>query len=138
MSQASSRRSSAPAMPRSIEPRPRVKDLVGREHAAIALEAGERRLVPGLGLGGAGVVHAAHVVAAIGAVLHRVVDALVGEEAGHEHILDADIAQEIIEVGRVEDGGRGLGQHDLVAFRRDLREHLRLPRALGEPKPESL
>jgi hypothetical protein len=44
-------------------------------------------------------MHASHVVAAIGAILDRVVDTLVGEEACNEHILDADIAQQIIEDG---------------------------------------
>ena len=58
--------------------------------------------MPRLGFRSASIVHASHVVAAIGAVLHRVVDALVGEDAGHEHILDADIAQEVVEIGGIE------------------------------------
>ena len=44
-------------------------------------------------------MHATHVVAEVGAVLDRMVDALVGEEACHEHVLNADIAQEIVEDG---------------------------------------
>jgi hypothetical protein len=49
------------------------------------------------------------VIAAIGAVLDRIVDALVGNEARDEHVLDTDIAQQIVEIGGVENGGRGLG-----------------------------
>ena len=56
-------------------------------------------MVPRLSLRRAGIVHATHVVAKIGAVLYRVVDALVGEEACYEHVLDAHIAQEIVEDG---------------------------------------
>ena len=48
--------------------------------------------MPGPSVGSACVMHASHVVAAVGAVPDRMVYALVGEEANHEHILDADIA----------------------------------------------
>ena len=72
-------------------------------------------------------MHATHVVAKIGTVPHRMVDALVGEEASHEHILNADIAEQIIEVGGVEDGRGGLGQHQLTVLRREFFNDTRLP-----------
>jgi hypothetical protein len=72
-------------------------------------------------------MHASHVVAAIGAVLDHMVDALVGQDAGDEHILDADIAEQIVEVGGVERRRGGLGQHDLIFLRRNLVDHARLP-----------
>ena len=74
-----------------------LQHVLGGEHPAIALEARERRLVSRFALGGASIMHTSHVVAAIGAVFDRVVDKLVGEETRHEHILNADIAQHIIE-----------------------------------------
>ena len=55
------------------------QSIVGREQPAIALEALQRRIVARLSLGGAGIVHASHVVAAVGAVLDHVVDALIGQ-----------------------------------------------------------
>ena len=48
--------------------------------------------MPGLRVGSACVMNASHVVTAVGTVPDRMVYALVGEEANHEHILDADIA----------------------------------------------
>ena len=43
------------------------QQLFGRERAAIALETFESSLMPGLRVGSAGIVHASHVVAAVGA-----------------------------------------------------------------------
>ena len=46
-------------------------------------------------MGGAGIRDADRIEAAVGCIPHRVVDALIGEEAGDHQRVDADIAQEI-------------------------------------------
>ncbi len=67
---------------------------------------------------GAGIRSAGDEIAAVGAVTNDHVHALVGQDAGHDQMADAEVLQHIVDFGRVEDARRGLGQHDLVADRR--------------------
>jgi hypothetical protein len=50
----------------------------------------------------------------------------------------AQVTQDIIEDGRDEDVGRGLGEHDLVLGRRDRIEYLAVPGALGNVETSDL
>ena len=113
-------------------PSPKREPFVGGHQSAIAAKAGQRRFVAFMGIGHAAVRQAGNVVAAVRAVLDGVVDALVRQKPGHDEILDADIAQEIIEIGGIEETGGRLGQHDLVLAGRDRIDDLRLPGALGD------
>jgi len=54
-------------------------------------------------------------IPAIRAVPHRHVDALIREDARDDEMADAEVAQEIVDVGRVEDARGRLRQQDLVA-----------------------
>ncbi len=89
-------------------------------------------------VGHAGVADTGDVVAAVGGVLHRVVDALIGQKARHHEIFDADIAQQIVEVGGVEEARRGFRDDDLVIGRRDGGDDTRLLRALGNEELREL
>ena len=52
-----------------------------------------------VGIGHAAVANQGHVIAAIGGILDRMVDALIGEESGDDQFLNAEIAQEVIDIG---------------------------------------
>ena len=52
---------------------------------------------------GTGIRHADRPVAAVGRVPDRMVDALIGEQTGDDQMLDPEIAEQIVAVGRVEE-----------------------------------
>ena len=72
----------------------------------------------------AGVSHAGHEPATVRRVPHRHVHALVGHDPAHDEGADTEVAQDVIEVGGIEDPRRGLGQEDLVVGRRELRDRI--------------
>ena len=74
-------------------------DLPGRAHPAVALDPDEGFPVARLGEGRARIVDHGHEEAAVAAVAHRGLHALVGEHAHHHHVLDAEVAQHVLEVG---------------------------------------
>ena len=69
---------------------------------AVAREQGERAFVAFRREGGTGIRHADRPVAAV-RVPDRMVDALIGEQTGDDQMLDPEIAEQIVAVGRVEE-----------------------------------
>jgi hypothetical protein len=78
------------------------------------------------------------VKAAVGTITNRVIDALICQKADHCDGVQPDIAHEIVEIGRVEEAGRGLGDDHLVPDRRDHIEDLRIPGALQDKEVRQL
>src|SRR3954464_10981981 len=68
---------------------------------------------------------------AVGGVADRRLYALVGHHAVDNQIADIQVAQNILDVGRVEDAGRRLRNDDFVPHRPDLLNDPRAPRPLG-------
>jgi hypothetical protein len=79
--------------------RKHAQELRRRQHPAISGETGERRLMALVGIGHAAVANQGHVITAIGGILDRMVDALIGEESGDDQFNNAEIAQEVIDIG---------------------------------------
>ena len=77
--------------------------VIGGQGTAVASEQGERAFVSLRREGGAGIRHADRPVAAVGRVPDRMVDALIGEQTGHDQMLDLKIAEQIVAAGRVEE-----------------------------------
>ena len=89
-------------------------------------------------IGHAGIAHADHVEATVGTVADRVVDALIGQKAGRDDGVDADVAHQVFEVGRIEQAGRRLGNHHLVVARGYLVDYPGIPRPLGDEEVAQL
>src|SRR5205823_1783104 len=79
--------------------------------------------------GGAGVLDEADVVASSRGAADGGLDAAVGDDPADDEVPDAEVAQDVVEVGAVEDAAASLGDDDLVADRRHLLEDLRPLRA---------
>ena len=91
-----------------------------------------------LRMGRAGVFHDGHEEPAVAAVAHRRFDALVGHDAHDRDVLDAQVAEHVLEVGGVEQARRGLRDDDLVGPRRELVDDFGLPCPLGDEDPRDL
>ncbi|MNP60104.1 hypothetical protein D3C76_1551550 [compost metagenome] len=88
--------------------------------------------MPFCGVGGARIFDQSDQIAPIGRVANRHVHTLVSYDAGDDQMAGFKIAQHVVDVGRVENAGRGLGQDDLVLGDRELIDDAGLVAALGQ------
>ena len=77
--------------------------------------------------GGAAILHHHDVEALVGEAADGRGDALVGEDAADDDVLDAEVAQEQAQVGAGERAVGGLEDGDLVGLRRQLGDELGFP-----------
>ena len=92
------------------------------EDRALRLDHREAHLVEFRKVGGAAVGEHDAAIAAVVRLAHRGVDADLGGDAADQQVLDAEIAQQRVEVGRVERALAGLVDHRLAGERIELRD----------------
>src|SRR5690606_26348013 len=128
-----------PLISRSSQPPGRrlshfVQQILSGDLTTIALEGTQCRSVPLLTVGRTGVDRADHPKTTIRSIPHRVIYALVREEARHDNGVELHVAQQILKDRGVEEARRGLWQHDLVGRWRDLITGLRFQASRCEVK----
>jgi hypothetical protein len=89
-------------------------------------------------VGGTGIRRHRHEIADIGPLSHGVLDTLMGDNAHDHQLRDAEVSQDVVEIGRPEGAGRGLLQHDVVGPGCDGVDHLRRDAARRQVDPRDL
>src|SRR5581483_2528193 len=76
--------------------------------------------------------------AAVGGIPHRHLHTAAGHHAGHDQLADAEVAQQVLDVGPIEYAAAGLGEHDLVGERSHFVQDFGLLRARREVDAQPL
>ena len=105
------------------------------EDRALRLHHREAHLVEFREIGGAAVGEHDAAIAAVVRLAHRGVDADFRGHAAHQQMLDAEIAQQRVEIGRVERALAGLVDHRLAGDRIELRDDVVAGLAADEDAP---
>ncbi|VTZ65360.1 hypothetical protein EMEDMD4_790384 [Sinorhizobium medicae] len=109
-----------------------LQEVVGRYLPAIALDRAQRGVLAFLGIGAAGIRHECHQIVEVAGVTHCRFHALVCHKAAQYDLFDAQVTQQIVDMGRHEDTRGAFRQDDLVLERLELVDDLAVPGALRD------